>query len=366
MTSGPPQPQLIEATDVAWDRWIESAAHDVYHTAAYHRVAEFVGDGTPQLLVFGTPDRFIAWPYLLQGISGSSALVGGPAHDVTSTYGYSGPIGVGCEQDEAFLAEAWRSFCAAWSEQHVVSVFTRFHPILENHRLFSGAPGSGPSLGGSLGVVLTGETVSIDVTRSDSDILSDYPRNFRQEIAQSRRRGLETTVDANWVHLDTFVDLYTETMRRNHAHSSYFLGRDYFDRLIAELGEDVILFVGTVGSDIAAACLFMSHHGTLHPHLAGTSTQFLSMSPLKVMWDDVRRWAATRGDRTIHLGGGRGGSNDSLFAFKARFSPRRHAFYTGRWILDARRYDLLSGRAEQSTNPDAGYFPPYRAPRVLE
>jgi hypothetical protein len=81
------------------------------------------------------------------------------------------------------------------------------------------------------------------------------------------------------------------------------------------------------------------------------------------MWDDVRRWAAERGDRVIHLGGGRGGSNDSLFAFKARFSPRRHEFYTGRWVLDPRRYDRL---AQLAPDPDPGYFPPYRAPRLLE
>lgn len=360
------QLRLIDATDPEWDEWIESASHDVYHTAGYHRVAAFIGDGTPQLLVFGAPDRFVAWPYLLQGIPGSSGLVGGPAHDVTSTYGYSGPLVLGCEPGDALVGQAWQAFRAVWSEQHVVSVFTRFHPILGNHHWFANSLAEVQPAGPSLGITLIGETVSIDVTMPESEILAGYPRNFRQEIAQSRRRGLVTTVDADWEHLDTFVDLYTETMRRNHALSNYFLGRDYFDNLIEELGEDLVLFVATIGSDVAAACLFMSHHGILHPHLAGTSTAFLPMSPLKVMWDDVRRWAADRGDRVIHLGGGRGGTDDSLFAFKARFSPRRHEFYTGRWILDPRRYDLLAQSAREATGLESGYFPPYRAPRELE
>jgi len=359
------QIRLIEATDPEWDRWIESTAHDVYHTAGYHRVASFIGEGTPLLIVVGDADRFVAWPYLLQGIPGSSRLVGGPAHDVTSTYGYSGPLVRGYEPGDPAITSGWDAIRRAWQEQHAVTAFTRFHPIIENHRWFTDLPmEAGPS--DTLGVVMTGETVSIDPTVPEAEILAAYPRNFRQEIAQSRRLGFVTTVDEDWSYLDQFVDLYTETMERNRARSAYFLKRDYFDKLIEELGHDVVLFVGTVGTDVVAACLFMSHHGILHPHLAGTATEYLSLSPLKVMWDDVRRWAADRGDRIIHLGGGRGGTNDSLFAFKARFSPRRHEFYTGRWILDQRRHDILVGSTGEDTEPGLDYFPRYRAPRLLE
>jgi hypothetical protein len=359
------QIRLIEATDPEWDRWIESTTHDVYHTAGYHRVANFIGEGTPLLLVVGDRDRFVAWPYLLQGIPDSAALVGGPAHDVTSTYGYSGPLVRGYEPGDPFISSAWDAIREAWRAQHAVTAFTRFHPILENHRWFTElAFDAVPAE--TQGTVVTGETVSIDATAPEAEVLAAYPRNFRQEIAQSRRRGFVTTLDEEWTHLDRFVELYTETMERNRARSDYFLKRDYFDKLIDELGRDVMLFIGTLGSDVVAANLFMSHHGILHPHLAGTSTEHLSLSPLKVMWDDVRRWAADRGDRIIHLGGGRGGSNDSLYDFKARFSPRRHAFYTGRWILDRRRHDILVESALGETGSASGYFPRYRAPRPID
>lgn len=354
--------ELVEADDPAWDRWIDLAAHDVYHTAGYHRVAGHSGEGTPLLLVFRSGDRLVAWPYLLQGIPESGPRVGSPAHDVTSTYGYSGPLAVGCEPGDPFVDDAWRAFAEVWAEQHVVSVFTRFHPILRNHRWFERQVTIDPGLG----VQRTGETVSIDPRRPDSEVVAAYPRSFRQEIAQSRRRGLRTEVDEEWQNLDRFVELYTETMRRNHAHSAYFLGREYFLDLKRELGDDLTLFVGIVNGEIAAACLFMSHHGIVHPHLAGTSTAFLPLSPLKVMWDDVRRWAAERGDRIIHLGGGRGGQADSLYAFKARFSPDRHAFYTGRWVLDQPRFEALSAATVGGPDDQPGYFPPYRAPRLIE
>lgn len=356
---------LIEADDPEWDAWVESTPHDIYHTSGYHRVPTFAGDGTPQLIIYGTRKRFVAWPYLLQGIPNSAGIVGSPAHDVTSTYGYSGPLVRGCEPGDPLIHQAWDAFRRVWAEQHVVSVFTRFHPILANHRWFldiAPTPDDGEA---RLGMVMTGETVSLDVTKPGAEIIADYPRIMRQEIAQSRRRGLVTTVDTDLEHLATFTALYRETMERNHAQTVYFLEQDYFDNLIRELGDDVVLFVSRVGDEVAAACLFLSHHGILHPHLAGTSTRYLPMSPLKVMWDDVRGWAAARGDRVIHLGGGRGGTTDSLFAFKSRFSSDRHEFYTGRWITDAQRYQRL---AENSAGMEAGaaYFPIYRAPRTLE
>ncbi len=266
---------LIEPDDPDWGLWVEAADHDIYHTAGYHRVPAFAGDGTPQLLVFGSHDRFVAWPYLLQSIPGSGPLVGSPAFDVTSTYGYSGPLVRGCEPGDPLIGRALVAFRHAWAEQHVVTVFTRFHPILRNHRWFIDELQPGDDPDARLGVVLTGETVSIDVTRSDEEAIADYPRVMRQEIAQNRRRGLTTAVDPGLEHLATFVELYRETMQRNNAQSTYFVERDYFDNLLRELGDDAILFVTSSDGAVAAACLFLSHHGILHPHLAGTSTEFL-------------------------------------------------------------------------------------------
>jgi GNAT acetyltransferase-like protein len=356
---------LIDFDDPEWDAWIETTEHDIYHTAGYHRVPLFAGEGTPQMLVYGSRDRFVAWPYLLQAISAGADIVGSPAFDVTSTYGYSGPLVRGCEPGDPLIARAWEAFRGAWREQHVVTVFTRFHPILGNHRWFvdhvqtSGGPEAHP------GLVLTGETVSIDVTKTDAEAVADYPRIMRQEISQGRSRGLTTTVDRALEHLPQFLELYQETMTRNNAQSTYFLGREYFDNLIAQLGQDISLVVTKCDGEVAAACLFLSHHGIIHPHLAGTSTKYLPMSPLKVMWDDVRHLAAGRGDRVMHLGGGRGGVRDSLFAFKARFSRDRHEFYTGRWILDPARYRMLV-EGSDGTDPDGGFFPIYRAPPSLD
>ena len=87
-----------------------------------------------------------------------------------------------------------------------------------------------------------------------------------------------------------------------------------------------------------------------------------------MLLDDVRRWAQARGNQVFHFGGGRAGKDDSLMAFKARFSRRRHEFYLGRWILEADAYQSLceqhrvyaqeAGRVSQGE----GLLPQYRTP----
>ncbi|HLO36736.1 MAG TPA: hypothetical protein VK194_11660, partial [Candidatus Deferrimicrobium sp.] len=64
----------------------------------------------------------------------------------------------------------------------------------------------------------------------------------------------------------------------------------------------------------------------------------------------------------------RGGAHDSLLWFKSRFSPRRHTFQTGRWVLDpvttAELSEARRAALEPGTRLDPGFFPEYRAPIV--
>jgi hypothetical protein len=87
--------------------------------------------------------------------------------------------------------------------------------------------------------------------------------------------------------------------------------------------------------------------------------------------DTARLWAAGQQARVFHLGGGVGARTDSLFQFKAGFSPQRHEFLTWRWILEPERYRAVCEERERSDESSglelasADYFPEYRAPARL-
>ena len=166
--------------------------------------------------------------------------------------------------------------------------------------------------------------------------------------------------------LQECVSVYQETMARLNAASRYWFDKSYFCRLLNMSGAETHVFMAMYEGEMGAFGFFTLCNGIVQYHLAGTRTKFLRFSPMKLLLDEVRSWAVDQGARFLHLGGGVGGRQDSLFHFKAGFSDRRHAFVTWRWILDPRRYAVLceARRAVTGGGLDAltqGYFPAYRA-----
>jgi len=367
---------LIQPTSPEWDRWLGYTAHDVFHTAAYHAFSQEHGGGEAFLAVYGRPEKFIAFPYLLRRVADCEGLDDAPGHDVASVYGYPGPVVCGVRADDAFVHAAWNALVDLWRQQGVVSVFTRFHPLLENHRWLDGISAVVPSSGLAVeayearngGLVSSGQTVTIDLTIPEGEIVRNYQKVLRQEIASGRRQGLRTEEDPVRKDLDAFTALYHLTMSRNHAAPDYFFPNGYFRELCRALDPYVHVMVTRQGEDIAAAGLFIEYRGFVHAHLAGTSERFRALSPLKILLDDVRQWGGTRGNRFFHLGGGRGGREDSLLAFKRRFSRRHDPFMTGRWIIDHGAYRALCDRRLESVGragrefETLDFFPLYRAP----
>jgi hypothetical protein len=74
-------------------------------------------------------------------------------------------------------------------------------------------------------------------------------------------------------------------------------------------------------------------------------------------------WAKAQGATVLHLGGGVGGAQDSLFDFKSGFGTGRHVFRLWKRVLRPDVYRALDeARREIRGEPDPKFFPTYRAP----
>ena len=352
------QVETFRPANTGWAEALAGTAHDFYHGAPYHRLAEQQGEGEAHLVVLSEGAARVAWPVLVNPTPGADF------RDATSVYGYVGPV-VSPETTTDFVHTAWPRLCQAWRELGIVTLFTRFHPLLENAAFCAPdtaeAPASGPA------VLELGPTVSIDA-RLDADAQRKaYPKILRQEIQSARRAGLDVIVDTSWRYFDEFAALYLETMQRNRAEDRYLFSRDALLALRAALGDAIELLVAHRAGELAAAMLFVSHGPFVHAHLAGVNDAFRAHSPLKLLIDALTDVARTRGAERVHLGAGRGGHEDGLFRFKSRFSPDRHPFCLGRWVLDPEAYATLcqAGGTEAEEANRRGYFPAYRAPTLL-
>jgi ribosomal protein S18 acetylase RimI-like enzyme len=360
---------VVRPDDPAWEGWLEHIPCDVFHSGEYHTYSEGSGEGQAYLLVVGDTDRGLAWPYLLRDLEREYGPDGRGLADVVSVYGYPGPLAWGCNPGEPFLTQAWREVQAVWRSQGAITAFTRFHPLLGNASLASGMLIEGAEASAPDPIVANGRTVSVDLTLGYDGARAAYGRDLRREVDRAYRQGLETSVDTEWTELGTFARLYNDTMLRLRASDFYLFQEADFWRLREALADHLHLLVTRLEGVVVSAGLFTNWDKIMEWFLVGTDSAYAALSPSKPLVDFAIGWAIDRGAEVLHLGGGRGGAQDSLLWFKGRFSPRRHTFHTGRWILDAvAAADLTAARRarlEPGMQLDPHYFPLYRAP-VLE
>lgn len=254
-------------------------------------------------------------------------------HDVTTPYGYGGPVGA----TEAFPT-AYEVWCA---ERSIVSTFTRFHPLFENYRGAPGASYASPTVGWPL----------------DGDLLAGMHGKHRNVVRKAQKAGVAVDVTAAPDDLSVFAALYERTMERQGAAGYYFFPRKYWE-LLSALGGHLVRFDALCKGEVVASTLCLRGAQWLHYHLGATGDAARDLGASNLLLYTAAVWAQEQQLDEFHLGGGAGAKEDSLFAFKERFSPGgRREFWVGKAVHDEDAYRRLSG-GEIDLD---GFFPAYRA-----
>jgi hypothetical protein len=338
----------------------EIGSYDFYHLPEYHRLSETSGEGKSFLFVYHEESCIAAWPIILRNIATVPGLQcnGKDYNDATSVYGYPGPI---CNQsgrnNRGFLKRFQQEFINVVGQHSVVSVFSRLNPVLDNHQLFDDVEA----------ITALNDTVIINLTESESDLISQYRKNYRNEIRKSHANGLECFIDSRWCNYEAFQDLYTATMKRVGAASEYYFPAEYFNGLREVLGNRLKLFVAKKGDHLCSGALFVLTNEIVQYHLSATDTCCGEPSAAKVIIDETRKWAKKEGAHYFHLGGGVNCLHDTLYDFKAGFSKYRRKYYLYKKIISPGIYnqlvkDRIDWYKQQGKIFDGGgYFPLYRS-----
>jgi hypothetical protein len=357
MTLASTETCILSASDPAWDEALTRVPHDIFHTALYHRVPALGVSGTPEAFLFQENDQTFLWPYYRAPIPAAPGYF-----DVNSAYGYPGPVGRG---SQPFFQRAWHALLDHWRKTGVVSVFTRFNPLLQNVALLDGVTDlSGEPAAASIREL--GLTVSVDLTLTPDEQLRRYQKRLRQTIRKLYDQGFTVSEDPALQHLPDFVRMYNQTMARLMSRPEYRLELDWFEQFRAALGPHLRLLVCRHEGRLAAADLVLAYGPFVHSHFTGTCDEFVHLSPSKLLLDFTRVWGTEIGARSMHLGGGLGARQDSLFESKSRYSPLTHPFHIGAWTLNrAVDAELSAAHAAHLTalgvDPAAvTFFPFYR------
>ena len=345
--------------DPRWNATLAGSAHDVYHLPEYVELA--AGDEGGEAVAFWAEhDGHRMLVPLVERRLPESLDPDARWLDVAGPYGYPTPLLTPGAELSTFLP----AMCNAAVDRRLVTAFLRLHPLL-------GLPRDGwLEVMDEERIVRVehGQTVFVDLTLDETEQWSQVRSRLRSQIRKLVREGFSVSWN-DWSRYGMFLSIYEQTMRQVAASDRYFFGADYFYGLKAALGDRLHLgLVETPGGtgEIAAAAVFTEGDGLVEYHLGGTSDDWRRAGPSRLLFDAARRFVGGeggRGNRALHLGGGLGGGEDSLFRFKTGFSSCRARFATLRWTFDLdanRQIESIWRKVHRVDIFDPDFFPRYR------
>jgi hypothetical protein len=325
-----------------WDGYIDkSFDFDFYHTWRYHDLDK---RGTPMLFVYKEQDAFIALPLIKRKIDGSDL------YDMTSVYGYTGPVSN--KSFEYFNYQTFNNFgscfCDFVKKENGVSVFSRLNPFFKQNTILA-------DIGG---IRSNGRTVYMDLSVPLEEQWKNYHKRLLRQVKQLRTKNFLIRDAECQDDIKIFTEMYTENMDRLSASQAYYFSEEHFTNLLqtSEFNCKLILiFDGPVA--ICGAIVAWSKY-IIRNHLSATNNRYVNHSPSKLLTDEISMIGRRKGMKYFHLGGGVGGREDSLLAFKSYFSPLFLEDYIWCYIFDQPAYDSLVNR--KNIKVEEGLFPLYR------
>lgn len=333
--------ELREVEASEWDALLALlGCDDPYLQRGYVEASCLLDPGRPVFLHLGDEGGDVVFACILREVPGDEGAL-----DVTTPYGFGGPVATGVRPPVERFWELYRGWCAATS---VVSTFIRFHPLFENHRL---AP-----FGDDLERLAD---CAVWPLQGDDDLFAGMHRSHRNKARKARGAGIDVTVEAGPARLDDFARLHEETMRRFDANAFYFFPLEYWERLAGHLGDRLVRLDARLEGELVASELCLAGGRWLHYHMGVTSDEARSLGVANLLVFEAAQHGRERGLEELNLGNGLGGRDDSLWEFKQRFSahPGRED-WVAKLVHDQGAYRHLAGDSAADE-----YFPAYRVSR---
>ena len=324
-----------------WNEIIRSMKnYDFYFLAEYHQMDK---SGLPLLFYYKDDSSAFALPVIVREIEET------PYKDITSIYGYAGPLTSNDNPSQESIANFQKELLYFFNSHSIVSVFSRLHPLFPNQEKLLNGLGE---------IVDTNLTVTIDLTQSEKEQRRQYSSSTRHQINSLNRKGILVREIENNEEIKAFIHIYRENMERVNADEMYFFSQDYFFSFLEIINSH--LYIAIHNDEIISGSLFTTCNGIIQSHLSATKNTSLKLSPIKLVWDNIRIFGLSNQMKHFHLGGGYRGDNSSLFKFKTQFSKQYFMFKTWKYIHNKEIYNRLVNKRNKENISNTSFFPRYR------
>lgn len=334
-----------------WNQRVRSfAQYNVYYLGGYAKAFQLHGDGEPLMFYYEDEGLRGLNVVMKRDIAKDPRLTDqlpeGETFDLATPYGYGGWLLEG-EGDIAPLFAAYEDWCR---NNGIVSEFVRFQPVLENQKRLETV----------YDIVPLGHTVTIDLKDSEG-IWNHFSSDNRKAVRKAQKAGITINRSDTQEAYEKFRKIYQANMDYVEAAQYYYFSEDFFQCMKQELSQSAQVFSAELeNGEVVAATIMFSANGSMDCFLSASYREYQKIAPTNLMWYEAAVWGSHNGCKTLHVGGGVGSGEDSLYKFKKSFYKGEPTqYYIGKKILDPVRYDQLV--ALRTDLPESGFFPRYRA-----
>lgn len=304
---------------------------DIYFVSEYYELYNKKRDGNFYcftLVLFG---KIAFYPFLINSVGNLGFKFEEEYFDIQGAYGYNGVVSN--SNDPEFINAFYEAFDKYCKDNNIIAEFTRFHPLLENHRFSEN----------HLQVVFDRHTVVLDLEKSYEEIWkSEYSSKNRNKIRKAEKLGYTCDIVFKPAKpdIDSFIDIYIANMRAVAAESFYFFSESFFYDTFELLKEHTYLFnIRNSAGRLLCAAIVFKYNNFIHYHLSGRRKD-ADNSVNNYLLDQVVKFGQKSGAKLFHLGGGRSSApDDSLLKFKMNFSKTTKPFYIGKKVHNQEVYD---------------------------
>jgi len=266
-------------------------------------------------------------------------------YDLETPYGYGGFF---CNTaDQLFIDRGMVAYKKRCVDENIIAEFFSFHP-------FNDFPFLHPECFDRC--FIDRSVVVLDLQKSDEERWLDYASKTRTIIRKCNKTlRVEESDD-----IESFIDIYYETMDKNNARGFYYFEKIYFENLLKL--EHVKLIKVLLEKEVIAMSFVMCGDKIAHYHLSANKLDYLKYNANYMILEEAFKLAKQVGCENFLLGGGRTPSEeDNLFKFKRKFSKLTKDFYLAGSIYNQGVYNQYIGIWEDQ-NPDnpVKYFLKYR------
>lgn len=325
---------------------------DIYFTRKYGKLYEEIENGTVEVFEYNSDIGSISNMFIKREIP--NMLYEEKCFDIITPYGYGGPIVLSCVDEsrkEELVKNYHDEFKKYCFKNNIVAEFIRFHPINNNAKDFTKV----------YEVEYVRKTVGTNMKDFDDPIQGEFGKGCRKEIRRAIKKGVTYRIEKSPDCLDTFKEIYYQTMDRNDANSFYYFDNKYFDNILKDFKNELLITELIFEDKVIASEMYFVSDRLIHAHLLGSLSEYLHLSAGCLLEYATVLWAKEKGYDYIHHGGGRtNDENDALFKYKKKFGKNTEFdFHIAKKIWDKDKYYKLC--ETNNVDPDIDFFPAYRA-----